>query len=580
MSKARSQDSAHHAKSIYAGALQVTQQFRLEFIKLLALLILSSTLEGVGLALVPTVLTVLTAEKSESGISRLIQPLINTLTPSSIALFVTAIVALLFILKHVVSIITSGYSVVIVNRMRDQWRSLIMSRYLKAPLGETRDQQAGRLIENLVSQPIRAAKFMRFFLGMCADCIASIVLLIVLLVTSWKITLIVGGCFFAVALFGIVPLRRQSSRLGVHENRLLHELTQTAAEAINGLQQIKIFGLEREWHSQFLATSHEQSRYSLRSALLSESPNLIGALTLAIMILAVVAYSSGSGGSTLAVVVLTILVGQRLHGAISGLLRNYANMRNLKPSFDLVRTLTEHSPPLGIKNYKYSGPLDEIRFENVSFRYERRASILTNINFTLRPGKITALVGPSGSGKSTVVNLMCGLLMPGEGRVLINGRSLAEIDPSSWLSRISIVSQDNFLFHDSVRRNLLVGDPCADDRDLRRAAEAAGADGFVSCLPASYDTVIGDRGASLSGGQIQRLAIARALLRDGDLIIFDEATSALDEDAHQHVLSTLHNLACAGKVVLLISHRTDIRDHADFCIDLSNVSMFNLSPKP
>jgi ABC-type multidrug transport system fused ATPase/permease subunit len=551
---------------------EAARPFRGRLFGLLGLLVLSSALESVGLALIPVVLTVLISEDSAAKVPKLVQPIIQEFPADALLLFVTSLVAAIFVLKQVVSMVTVGYSTTIINRMRDSWRSQIITRYLNAPLGETRAQQSGKLIENLVNQPIRAAKFMRFIIGMCANAILASALLIVLLQTSWQVTLVVGSLFVVIAMAGAIPLKRHAGRLGTRENKLLHQLTHMASEAVSGLQQIKIFGLEQQWHNQFMSASNAQSKTVYYSALLSETPNLIGSVALTVMVIAVVAFSIGQPGNNLSLVVLFILVGQRLHGAVSGLMSNYTNMRNLGPSFDLVIGLTKWAPEPAKGEQKYRPPLSSIEFDNVGFGYDGRQPLLENVSFILEPGKITALVGPSGSGKTTLVNLLCGLLVPSSGKILINGQPMSDYDPASWLRRISIVSQDNFLFHGTIRSNLLVGKSSAGFDSILVALREAGAEEFVAGLPEGQDTVVGERGASLSGGQVQRLAIARALLRDGDLMIFDEATSALDNLSQNQVLKGLRTLAQSGKTVLLISHRKETLAKADHLVEVSTVS--------
>lgn len=552
------------AKKSISLLMEAMRPFWRAFCCLLGLLVLSAAMESVGLALVPTVLTVLMSESSASDIPKIFASTIHGLPQNALALLITTCVAVLYVLKNIVSIVTIGYSTSLVNQIRDSWRLKIISRYLKSPLGETRSKPSGKLIENLVNQPIRAAKLMRFIIGMCADIILSTAMIAVLIMTSWKVTIVVGGIFIVVALVGSIPLKNIAGRLGVRENKMLGQLTHAATETLNGLQQIKVFGLENQWREQFMSVSRGQSNLALRSSLLSETPNLIGSFALAAMIVAVVAYSVDETRSSLTLLVLFVLVGQRLHGAVSGLMRNYTNIRNLIPSFKLVYDLSMWDPVTANFSEKFRGPLNLIEVDHVCFTYDGRRELLHDVSFKIERGNVAALIGPSGVGKSTLVNLICGLMQPSSGEVLIDGVSLSQIEPSSWLNRISIVSQDNFLFHGSIRENLLIGNPLADEQSLERALREAAAYEFISHLPNGLDTIVGERGASLSGGQVQRLAIARALLRDGDLFIFDEATSALDENTQAQVLKTIHNLAKSGKIVLLISHRKEallIADH-------------------
>ena len=549
--------------------LEVVRPFQRGVFGLFSLLVLSSVLESVGLALIPAVFTILISADFVAKVPEMLRPIIQAFPTDALLLLITSLVAVIFILKQMVSMFTTGYSTTIVNRMRDRWRLQIISRYLNAPLGETRAQKSGELLENLVNQPIRAAKFVRFIIGMSANVILASALLSVMLVTSWKVTLLIGSIFLVIAVAGSGPLKRHAQRLGKLENKRLRQVTHMASEAVSGLEQIKIFGLEQQWRDQFMSASNAQSKIVYSARLLAEVPNLIGSISIAALIIAVVAYGNDQPANHLPMVVLFTLVGQRLNGAVSGLMMQYTNLRNLAPSFDLVVGLTKRSSDYAKGDRKYRPPLRSIEFVNTCFSYDGRNPVLENVSFTLEAGKINALVGPSGTGKSTVVNLLCGLLVPSSGEILINDQPLSGYDPVSWLQRISIVSQDNFLFHGSIRSNLMVAKSSADIASILTSLREAGAYEFVDSLPKGLDTVIGERGASLSGGQVQRLAIARAILRDGDLMIFDEATSALDHLSQEQVLKTLRLLAQTGKMVVLISHREQAIMQADRCINLA-----------
>lgn len=202
-----------------------------------------------------------------------------------------------------------------------------------------------------------------------------------------------------------------------------------------------------------------------------------------------------------------------------------------------------------------------ISLERVSFGYDA-SPVIRALDLLIPAGQTTAIVGPSGSGKSTVADLIMGLITPDEGRVLVDGVPLTRERMRSWRDRIGYVAQETFLFHDTVRANLLWARPDATDEAVRGALRLAAAEEFVARLPKGLDTVVGDRGVLLSGGERQRLALARALLRHPSLLILDEATSALDSENERTILQALGELR--GRVaILVISHRPSMVREAD-----------------
>jgi subfamily B ATP-binding cassette protein MsbA len=210
----------------------------------------------------------------------------------------------------------------------------------------------------------------------------------------------------------------------------------------------------------------------------------------------------------------------------------------------------------------------EIKFDNVSFLYDQKEQrALDGISFTARPGKVTALVGPSGGGKSTIINLIPRFYDPQSGSVSVNGSDLKNITIKSLRKHIALVSQDITIFDDTVEANIAYGAPEASEDDVRRAAKAAAADGFISELENGYKTRLGEDGVKLSGGQRQRIAIARAILRNAPVLLLDEATSALDNESEKAVQAALQELE-KGRTTIVIAHRLSTVQTADQIIVL------------
>ncbi|GFN30890.1 ABC transporter ATP-binding protein [Paenibacillus xylaniclasticus] len=211
-------------------------------------------------------------------------------------------------------------------------------------------------------------------------------------------------------------------------------------------------------------------------------------------------------------------------------------------------------------------PIESIVVEHVSFHYsEEDRQVLNGISCEIPVGKTVAIVGSSGSGKSTLSSILFGLYEPTEGKVLVNGVSLQEWDYHDWRKKASIVLQEPYLFHDSIRSNLLLGQSGISDQELYRICRIVQLEAFIDSLPQGLDTVVGERGITLSGGQRQRLALARALLKPDELLILDEATSALDLETERRFQDKLKETR-RGKTTVIIAHRLSTIQDADMIL--------------
>jgi ABC-type multidrug transport system fused ATPase/permease subunit len=207
------------------------------------------------------------------------------------------------------------------------------------------------------------------------------------------------------------------------------------------------------------------------------------------------------------------------------------------------------------------GPLT-VSLSGVGYTYPNGAQALDDVSLTLSSGARTALVGRTGAGKSTLVNLLLGYMEPSLGSIVVNDRRLDEIAPDAWRTLVALVPQRPYLFGGTVRDNIRLARPGASDEDVAAAAELAGAGVFIGELPLGYDTPIGERGARLSGGQAQRIALARAFLKDAPLLILDEPTAHLDAESEALIRQALDRLVL-GRTVLTVAHRLSTVHTAD-----------------
>jgi subfamily B ATP-binding cassette protein MsbA len=209
---------------------------------------------------------------------------------------------------------------------------------------------------------------------------------------------------------------------------------------------------------------------------------------------------------------------------------------------------------------------DSIRFRNVSFAYNEEP-VLRSVDVEIRKGQVVAIVGPSGAGKSTFLDLLCRFYDPTSGSVEFDGLDIRRVRRDSLLSRVAVVSQENFLFNDTIAENIRYGRPGAADADVEAAARAANIHDLIASLPEGYKSTAGERGAKLSGGERQRIAIARAILRDPALLLLDEATSALDSQNEKLVQGALDKLMReGGRTTFVVAHRLSTIQNADLIL--------------
>jgi len=249
----------------------------------------------------------------------------------------------------------------------------------------------------------------------------------------------------------------------------------------------------------------------------------------------------------------------------------YSQLKHALSDMEQMFSLLRRAPE--IRDHPDARPLQvprgEVRFQDVAFAYQPERPILHNIDFTIPPGRKVAVVGHSGAGKSTLARLLFRFYEVNGGRILIDGQDLRNVTRQSLREAIGIVPQDTVLFNDTIHYNIAYGRPDAPPEAIHRAARLAQIHDFITSLPQGYDTVVGERGLKLSGGEKQRVAIARTILKDPPILIFDEATSSLDSRSEQAILSALRRVA-ADRSTLIIAHRLSTIVDADHILVLEN----------
>jgi ATP-binding cassette, subfamily C, bacterial CydC len=350
-----------------------------------------------------------------------------------------------------------------------------------------------------------------------------------------------------------------SKGLGRRQLRLRAELDARIVDDIQGVQDVLAFGREGGEQHEVSVLNGKLGRVQRRMALVTGLQNALGDLMMnlalvAVLIFAIPLVAAGEiDGVFLAFIALVVLGSFEavapVGSAFQVLGRSVGAGERLFEITDSEPRVTDPPEPLS------PPPDDTLVLDRVSFRYEGDGPpTLRDVSFVLRPGSRVAVVGPSGSGRSTLVGLILRFWDPESGEVRLGGRDIREYAQEDLRARIGVVSQETHVFNDTVRNNLLLADPEADDASLHRAITEAHLAGLVEGLPGGLDGYVGEQGQRLSGGERQRLAVARALLKDAPLLVLDEATANLDTVTERKLLGTIRELM-RGRTTLQITHR-------------------------
>ena len=437
-------------------------------------------------------------------------------------------------------------------------------------------KNTGSLISSLVSdiEKVQSA-FSHFLADLMRQFFTASALLFLLVQRDWKL----AAASLIVLPLVLLPTSRIGKRLRVATRRAqdhLAELVQIMHETISGNRVVKAFAMEHFEVGRFEKRAESlfqaNMRYVIQQAMASPLIEIFGAL----MIVGLLAYvrqrivlgemSAGQFVSFLTALLMLFQPVKRLNGIYNIFQQALGSAQRVFEYIDHPHDVEEVAAPVRLAPFAHS-----IEFENVTFSYPGAETemALCGINLTVKAGEVVALVGPSGSGKSTLMNLLPRFFDPTDGCIRIDGRDLRELSIESLRQQIAIVTQDTFLFDDTLRNNIAYGRPDIPLEKVRSAAGSAIAAEFIDALPDGYQTDLGERGQRLSGGQRQRISIARALLKDAPILLLDEATSHLDSEAELLVQQALSNLI-EGRTVIVSAHRLSTIRSADKIVVLQD----------
>jgi len=396
-----------------------------------------------------------------------------------------------------------------------------------------------------------------------SNSILLVLYLVVPFFLSWQVTLFAAGAGALCAWpFGV--LGRVTYRLGRQNTETANKMMSIMEESLGAAKTILGFGNQSKNLAEFRSAFRAHAAITIKSQTLTLSmQDLYQPLGIMVLFGSLgVAHGVAVPLSETAVLLYSLMKAIPLAAALPA---NITTVRSAVPSYEQLEGLRSRADrlrqPSGPRQFREFG--EGLVLEGVNFSYPDCPPTLSNINVRVPKGKMIAFVGESGAGKSTLIDVLMGFCEPDSGTVTVDGLSLREFDVNSYRKRIGYVPQDSVLFHCTIAENLRWAVDACTDEDIRAACSKANANEFISSFPDGYDTVVGDRGVRLSGGQAQRIALARAVLRNPALLILDEATSSLDSNSELLIQKAIDSIAKETTVVV-VAHRLATITNADY----------------
>ena len=475
------------------------------------------------------------------------------------------IAALSFIAKGILENISTAISHKATFTSMKELRHNLISKLSRLPMGKLIDTPSSYykdiIVDRVESIEVPLAHLLP---EMTANILVPILMLIYLLILDWRMALI-SLITIPLGIFFMAGTMKTYGKKYEGSVKASGKMTNAIVEYIGGIEVIKAFSQRARSYGKYSNAVENNAAYFydwMKSAQwpMSAYGAICPSVLLSVLPLGFLFFLAGSLtiGNFITIIILALGVVGPLITA-SNFVDNFARVGTIMGQIKEImeeKELVRPTAPVDLKDLT-------IVLNHVSFSYHENAeNVLHDITLTIKPGSINALVGPSGSGKSTIAKLIAGFWDITSGTITLGGIDTAKIPQKQLASQIAYVSQDNYLFDDTIRENIRMGCPTASDKEVEQAAKDAGCDEFIRGLELGYETRVGGAGGHLSGGERQRIAIARALLKNAPIIILDEATAYIDPENETVVQNAVSKLV-KGKTLIIIAHRLSTITDAD-----------------
>ena len=559
--------------------LNTLKPYRLLVILVIFSSVLGAVLDGISIGMLIPLISILQGNATDVQTPKMLQWLIDLLKllpPQQKIYFAIGLVVLAMLLKNIFQTTGSKLGYWLSGKITADVRWQTIQSLMRVRIDFHHKAKIGDLLEKAINNTGQFEHLTRRVVDTSANLINFTMLFSLLIILSWQLTAItfILGAVFAFIVNSYSRALRQMSKDRAKSDR---QLLNTFHESLSGIQLIKSYRKENEQLTRLKRRieSARKARFPLfyRIQSIHFLTDALGSIAIGALFLIALWLYDMNTKLLLTQLIPFVYILTRLIPITKFLNAGKGEILVMWQYVKLVHDLlkTDNKSFITDGGVTFSGLKREIRFQAVNFSYPgAKQFALSNIYFSIPVGKTTAIIGHSGSGKSTLVNLLLRFYDPQSGRMLVDGQSLSDLTLDSYRRKIGIVSQDTFIFNNTVRYNITFGAhrECAEE-EIIMAAKKAAAHEFIVALPQGYDTHLGDRGINLSGGQRQRISIARTILNDPEILILDEATSALDNQTEKLVHEAITKIS-RNRTVIIIAHRLSTIAGADQVIVMKN----------
>ncbi|UCE01966.1 MAG: ABC transporter ATP-binding protein [Candidatus Latescibacterota bacterium] len=482
------------------------------------------------------------------------------------------ILLLLFLAKNVTHYAQTYFEAYLEQSVLRDVRNRVYMHVSEVPLGTYVRQRTGTFISRIVNDVnVMRIALVGGLLSLLRNSLMMLMAVAILLAASWKLALVALLILPPNALLIARLGKRLRSRSG-HAQERMADMASVVQETVSGARIVKAFGMHAFELGRFSRFNADYFMSYIKVRRLQAMAGPVSEMLAIVGVVAILWFGGRlviQGQLPLDRMFLFITAMIWLAEPVKALIGVHNSMQEGLAAADRVLALLDMptEPPRHVgRPARFEKAL---QFDGVGFAYDLTRPVLRDVDVSVRPGEVVALVGPSGAGKSTFVDLIPRFYEVTSGRILMDGVDLRELSLDSLRQLVGMVTQEVILFNDTVRANIAYGAPDIDEERVVAAARAANAHDFILQLPDGYDTTIGERGVTLSGGERQRLSIARAILRDPQILIFDEATSSLDSRNEQLIQEAIERLV-RGRTTLVVAHRLSTVQRADVILVFEN----------
>ncbi|MCR4334644.1 MAG: ABC transporter ATP-binding protein/permease [Patescibacteria group bacterium] len=547
-------------------------EYKLKIIALAGTGFLSALLEGIGINAFIPIFALVTGNGNHGDdlISRTLAQGFNYFHIEFRLKYLLFLVIGLFIFKTIAVIVGDYLSIKITADYSEKTRRKVFKNTIEASWPYLLKQQLGHLNTAVLTNVDYSEQLLNNFGGLIVAIASLIMYSLVAINISLPITIltILAGFFF---IFLFKPLLSRTRRIARQAESVNRDISHHINENLLGMKTVKAMAVDDEVIKKGFAYFATMKVYRIKAAFFKLiPPSLMQPLGL-MFVLTIFGFTYRMPGFNIAALAVVVYIIQRIFIYVQNLQRYLHVINDSYPYFKAVQDFSDDAKKM--HEYVSSGDnfifKNELSFKNVRFEYGTSVSVLKDVSFSIKRGEMVGLIGPSGSGKTTIVDLLLRLFIPTDGLVTVDGKNANDIDLIQWRKNIGYVPQDIFIINDTIANNISFYDKKITKEDIKISAQQAYVDDFISELPDGYDTVVGERGVTLSQGQRQRIIIARILVRKPSILVLDEATSALDNESETRIQKVIEDLR--GKLtVIVIAHRLSTIMNTDKIIALED----------